>query len=316
MQLPRSTCLPCKLSVAGFNTAVIDSSIKSPTMNLTFLTRHSMLRASFFVSSDCHVIICSTARTTNGNSSLWTLTDKCLSVNRVTHKVISLALFCLSFGPDLIWIILFKGGGGGGSPWLFCETWFRDSSLPGLPRLPPTSPLRYHLQQKPLPDTESLMKLPPSFSRRTTRIGTSKTSSPGRRYDAKGKVGALITWRSFLGPLLVGSTLMEETITLSRRQPWDQLRSLRRATTRSEPTLEMYSVYLSYVDTPFSSDYPSHTQRVETSVKLTTAGAARVVGQNRQVGECLMVEASRKKSPGRVTESGLIFNFSYSADIL
>ena len=61
------------------------------------------------------------------------------------------------------------------------------------PRLPPTSPLRYHLQQKPLPDTESLMKLPPSFSRRTTRIGTSKTSSPGRRYDAKGKVGALIT---------------------------------------------------------------------------------------------------------------------------
>ena len=30
-------------------------------------------------------------------------------------------------------------------------------------------------------------------SRRTTRIGTSKTSSPGRRYDAKGKVGALIT---------------------------------------------------------------------------------------------------------------------------
>ena len=58
---------------------------------------------------------------------------------------------------------------------------------------------------------------------------------------------------------------------------------------------------LSYVDTPFSSDYPSHTQRVETGVKLTTAGAARVVGQKRQVGECLMVEASRKKSPGRVT---------------
>ena len=56
---------------------------------------------------------------------------------------------------------------------------------------------------------------------------------------------------------------------------------------------------LSYVDTPFSSDYPSHTQRVETGVKLTTAGAA--VGQKRQVGECLMVEASRKKSPGRVT---------------
>ena len=108
MQLPRSTCLPCKLSVAGFNTAVIDSSIKSPTMNLTFLMRHSMLRASFFVSSDCHVINCSTARTTNGNSSLRTLNDKCLSVNRVTHKVISLALFCLSFGPDLIWIILFN----------------------------------------------------------------------------------------------------------------------------------------------------------------------------------------------------------------
>ena len=39
----------------------------------------------------------------------------------------------------------------------------------------------------------------------------------------------------------------------------------------------------------------------ETGVKLTTAGAARVVGQKRQVGECLMVEASRKKSPGRVT---------------
>ena len=58
---------------------------------------------------------------------------------------------------------------------------------------------------------------------------------------------------------------------------------------------------LSYVDTPFSSDYPSHTQRVETGVKLTTAGAARVVGEKRQVGECLMVEASRKKSPGRVT---------------
>ena len=35
---------------------------------------------------------------------------------------------------------------------------------------------------------------------------------------------------------------MEETITLSRRQPWDQLRSLRRATTRSEPTLEMYTL--------------------------------------------------------------------------
>ena len=58
---------------------------------------------------------------------------------------------------------------------------------------------------------------------------------------------------------------------------------------------------LSYVDTPFSSDYPSPTQRVETGVKLTTAGAARVVGEKRQVGECLMVEASRKKSPGRVT---------------
>ena len=30
--------------------------------------------------------------------------------------------------------------------------------------------------------------------------------------------------------------------TLYRRQPWDQLRSLRRATTRSEPTLEMYTL--------------------------------------------------------------------------
>ena len=90
------------------DTAVIDSSIKSPTMNLTFLMRHAMLRASFFVSSDCHIINCSTARTTNGNSSLRTLTEKCLSVNRVTHKVISLALFCLSFGPDLISIILFN----------------------------------------------------------------------------------------------------------------------------------------------------------------------------------------------------------------
>ena len=46
----------------------------------------------------------------------------------------------------------------------------------------------------------------------------------------------------------------------------------------------------------------SSIQRVETGVKLTTAGAARVVGQKRQVGECLMVEASRKKSPGRVTQ--------------
>ena len=72
----------------------------------------------------------------------------------------------------------------------------------------------------------------------------------------------------------------------------------------TEPPLLMKKTrdeLLSYVDTPFSSDYPSHTQRVETGVKLTTAGAARVVGQKRQVGECLMVEASRKKSPGRVT---------------
>ena len=72
----------------------------------------------------------------------------------------------------------------------------------------------------------------------------------------------------------------------------------------TEPPLLMKKTrdeLLSYVDTPFSSDYPSHTQRVETVVKLTTAGAARVVGQKRQVGECLMVEASRKKSPGRVT---------------
>ena len=73
---------------------------------------------------------------------------------------------------------------------------------------------------------------------------------------------------------------------------------------------------LSYMDTPFSSDYLSHTQRVETGVKLTTAGAARVVGQKRQVGECLMAEASRKKSLEELPESGLIFNFSYSADIL
>ena len=72
----------------------------------------------------------------------------------------------------------------------------------------------------------------------------------------------------------------------------------------TEPPLLMKNTrdeLLSYVDTPFSSDNPSHTQRVETGVKLTTAGAARVVGQKRQVGECLMVEASRKKSPGRVT---------------
>ena len=72
----------------------------------------------------------------------------------------------------------------------------------------------------------------------------------------------------------------------------------------TEPPLLMKKTrdeLLSYVDTPFSSDYPSHTQRVETGVNLTTAGAARVVGQKRQVGECLMVEASRKKSPGRVT---------------
>ena len=72
----------------------------------------------------------------------------------------------------------------------------------------------------------------------------------------------------------------------------------------TEPPLLMKKTrdeLLSYVDTPFSSDYPSHTQRVETGVKLTTAGASRVVGQKRQVGECLMVEASRKKSPGRVT---------------
>ena len=72
----------------------------------------------------------------------------------------------------------------------------------------------------------------------------------------------------------------------------------------TEPPLLMKKTrdeLLSYVDTPFSSDYPSHTQRVETGVKLTTAGAARVVSQKRQVGECLMVEASRKKSPGRVT---------------
>ena len=67
----------------------------------------------------------------------------------------------------------------------------------------------------------------------------------------------------------------------------------------TEPPLLMKKTrdeLLSYVDTPFSSDYPSHTQRVETGVKLTTAGAARVVGQKRQVGECFMVEASRKKS--------------------
>ena len=44
---------------------------------------------------------------------------------------------------------------------------------------------------------------------------------------------------------------------------------------------------------------PTYTAWVETGVKLTTAGAARVVGQKRQVGECLMVEASRKKSPHR-----------------
>ena len=72
----------------------------------------------------------------------------------------------------------------------------------------------------------------------------------------------------------------------------------------TEPPLLMKKTrdeLLSYVDTPFSSNYPSHTQRVETGVKLTTAGAARVVGQKRQVGECLMVETSRKKSPGRVT---------------
>ena len=72
----------------------------------------------------------------------------------------------------------------------------------------------------------------------------------------------------------------------------------------TEPPLLMKKTrdeLLSYVDTPFSSDYPSHTQRVETGVKLTTAGAARVVGQKRQLGECLINEASRKKSPGRVT---------------
>ncbi len=59
-----------------------------------------------------------------------------------------------------------------------------------------------------------------------------------------------------------------------------------------------------YLDKPYRSSYPCHSQSVERAVQLTTQSVASVIDPTKQLADGLITDANRLSDPGKVTRKG------------